>query len=190
MEGHVAPGQPVEHRVTLLDFKPVGNAGFKAMAFGEQVEFAQSVKEVGNALFKAGGAHRLRRAICRYQAVDSLLAVPDHRATAATCKAALDTRASALANVAACRLSLREWAACSAAATQVLKLEPRNSKALYRRAVANLELGRQHEAESDLGTLSALAPDDKAVQALKRRLGKEMRAADAEKRSVFADMFR
>lgn len=187
-ERKVGPDQLVEHRVTLLDFKPVGNVGFKEMAFEEQVVFAKGVKEVGNTLFKAGGAHHLRRAISRYQAVDLLLAVPDHRAAAAVSQEALDTRVSALANIAACRLSLREWSACAAAATQVLKVEPRNAKALYRRAVANVERGREHDAESDVSALMALAPGDRAVQALHRRLDKEMRAA--EQRSVFADMFR
>jgi hypothetical protein len=41
---------------------------------------------------------------------------------------------------------------------------------------------------SDLNALVALTPDDKAVQALQKRLNKAMRAS--EKHSVFADMFK
>jgi hypothetical protein len=35
---------------------------------------------------------------------------------------------SALANIAACHVSCREWGLCIAAASQALKLEPRNTK--------------------------------------------------------------
>ena len=41
---------------------------------------------------------------------------------------------------------------------------------------------------SDLSALVALTPDDKAVQALQKRLHKAMR--EHEKRSVFADIFK
>jgi hypothetical protein len=78
-EAVVGPGTHVEHRVSLLDFKPAGRNGIKSMSFEEQILFAKSIKDVGNTLFKSGTPTRpvnLRRAICRYEAVDRILVLP------------------------------------------------------------------------------------------------------------------
>ena len=186
----VPPGTHVEHRVSLLDFKPAGRNGIKTMSFEEQILFAKSIKDVGNTLFKSGTPTRpvyLRRAICRYEAVDRLLAVPDHRASAPLTKEASDTRNSALVNIAACHLQLKNWRQCVAACNQVLKNNACHSKALYRRALAKLELGHLLEAEGDVRSLLSTEPSDKAVQMLSQRLNKMMKEGD--KKSVFNNMF-
>ena len=189
IEAAVAPGQAVEHRVTLLDFEPPGKRGIKGMSFEEQIDFAKKVKDVGNKLFQRGEAVAARRAICRYDAVTKILAVPDHQASAALKAAALEVRAAAFANVAACHMLLSDWKGCHDSASQALQLR-RCPKAIYRRALACVELGRLEDAEVDLNALlvgHAGQARDAAVLALKKRIAVLRREAD--KQSAFKCIF-
>jgi tetratricopeptide (TPR) repeat protein len=72
-------------------------------------------------------------------------------------------RVAAHNNSAACYAQLGEWAASAAAATKAIGVQPRNAKALFRRAKATFTLGDAAAAEEDIVALEALYADAAAA---------------------------
>uniref|UniRef100_A0A6V2N385 Uncharacterized protein n=1 Tax=Emiliania huxleyi TaxID=2903 RepID=A0A6V2N385_EMIHU len=73
-------------------------------------------------------------------------------------------------NLASSLLALRRWREARDACGRVLAADPRNVKALYRRAQARLELDDLTGAASDLATAISLRGSDPALLRLRRRL--------------------
>ncbi|CAG9129762.1 unnamed protein product [Plutella xylostella] len=69
-------------------------------------------------------------------------------------------------NLAACHLKLLEYADCIKQCNEVLFHDPRNGKALYRRAQANFTLANYESAIEDLRKAVEISPHNKAVQKL------------------------
>ena len=84
---------------------------------------------------------------------------------------------------------LSDWKGCHDSASQALQLR-RCAKAVYRRALACVELGRLEDAEVDLNALvvgHAGQARDAAVLALKKRIA--VLRKEADKQSVFKSIF-
>lgn len=76
------------------------------------------------------------------------------------------------ANAAQAALNIQEWESAAAFATEVLKVEPKHPKALYRRAAAWLGRGADGDGElavSDLERLIELQPANAAAIKLMAR---------------------
>lgn len=92
-------------------------------------------------------------------------------------------------NCAQACLSLGDYASAAAHATEVLKKDSTNIKALYRRGVARNHLGLSEEAIVDLEAVLAVDPDNKAA---KVELVKSKKAiADAKKKAkaIYGNFF-
>ena len=61
--------------------------------------------------------------------------------------------------MAACYIRQRKWQKAVYAASKTLALAPENLKALYRRAEANLELGKNQVAAKDIDLALDLRPE-------------------------------
>jgi len=128
------------------------------MSEKERLEFASSRKEVGGKHFKA---QRYGLALQRYRAaeeiVSSFSSVPQE---------GQELRRICWLNQAACLLKLDDPRGAKSACASVLKDEPKNVKALFRRATACLALGENAEAKSDLRELLEVDTDNKEAQRL------------------------
>ncbi|KAM3966096.1 cyclophilin 40 [Aphomia sociella] len=69
-------------------------------------------------------------------------------------------------NLAACYIKLEDFRMCVNCCNEVLELEPRNEKALYRRAQANYALKNYDNALLDLKLADKISPNNRAVQKL------------------------
>lgn len=65
--------------------------------------------------------------------------------------------------MAACYIRQKKWEKAMYAASKALALAPKNLKALYRRAEANLELGKNQVAAKDIDVALDLRPDGKSI---------------------------
>jgi tetratricopeptide (TPR) repeat protein len=67
-------------------------------------------------------------------------------------------------NIALCKLKMQEWAEASGAASAVLAMDENNSKALFRRALANVGRGWLHKANTDLRRAAKLQPQSRPIR--------------------------
>jgi len=170
------------YRVELVDFEkgPEGNA----LSEEEKVELASSRKAVGNNLFKQ---KRWLMAIECYKTVVKILDAaegfrPESRA------AAQEVKRSAELNKAACALQLGEWELAKAACDLVLKGEPRNVKALFRRGSACVGL---NEFPTAISYLKRCLEEDPTNADAKRVLQQALRgqkAEDQQQKGVYSKM--
>mmetsp|Transcript_58110 Transcript_58110/g.172755 ORF Transcript_58110/g.172755 Transcript_58110/m.172755 type:complete len:261 (+) Transcript_58110:1-783(+) len=142
------------------------SAGAIVAAVEEWLAPAVALKEQGNACYKAG-EHEKACALYEEAARSLPAGRPDlddsgsshlrWRMSDACTKAKLQLISSVWSNVAAARLKLEQWEAAEAAASTVLRLDPRHAKALFRRAVARRHRGQLQPARCDL--MNALHAD-------------------------------
>jgi len=86
-------------------------------------------------------------------------------------ESATSLRRDLLNNAAQAALNAGAWEAAIESATAVLKLEPTNAKALYRRASGYMHSARAEEARADLLTLLSAQPTHRAAHELLRAVG-------------------
>lgn len=149
-------GQPDELSlmVALQKFETV-NSG-RDTSDEDILALAAERKDVGGKLFKA---QRFELALARYSNIVDRVK---------SCKVVSQKGAELIRvcelNRAACLLKLGDHHAALAACTVVLKDDPGNTKALFRRASAQIELKAFSEAASDLQQLLAVDPENKEAQ--------------------------
>jgi FK506-binding protein 8 len=76
----------------------------------------------------------------------------------------LDDRIKTYNNLAQAQMKLEAWDSAIASLKNVLKIEPNNEKALYRKAKAFIEKGKVDEAIGILRRITRLYPDNKLSQ--------------------------
>ena len=133
---------------------------FPAAVSDAALAAADALRADGNASFRRGDLHSAVETF-----TEALAHVPNDVA--------------ALANRAAARLRLGEWAAAERDASACLFLDAKHTKALHRRAKARTGLGDHEGALSDLRSLSALLPNHAETAAMLARARKA-----AERRSA------
>ncbi|PFH34352.1 tetratricopeptide repeat-containing protein [Besnoitia besnoiti] len=145
----------------------------------ERMTFALSCKDSGNDLFKSGDNSNAKQ---KYQEGLKFLKdldLPD----------AKRLRIALNSNVAMCCLKSEAWSEAIAAANAVLKEEPENVKALYRRGVARSAFGFYEEAKADLLQVARLDPKNadarKELEKVKERISKH----NEEKKKAFSGLF-
>ncbi|KAK0141546.1 Protein unc-45 A [Merluccius polli] len=147
------------------------------MSNTEKEKDPASLREEGNALFKAGD---VRGAAGCYTAAMKLCGVRAERAVL-------------YRNRSACYLRMEDYARAEADASQALDTDPGDVKARFRRAQACQKLGRLDQAFVDSQQCAQLEPKNRAFQDLLRELGaqiqqksKQMNSTDARVQQMFS----
>jgi peptidyl-prolyl isomerase D len=157
-DGDVFPDFPADLEEQLDDAK--------------KIEGAQGIRQIGNGYFSKG---EFQQAIQKYEkAVRYLNTVT---VTSALEKTIDDLKLACSSNTAMCYLKLRAWAQANVAASQALKIDNKNTKALFRRALAKMETNNFDEAQVDLrlalqqepGNAEVAAKLEEAIQKEKAR---------------------
>mmetsp|Transcript_26680 Transcript_26680/g.75374 ORF Transcript_26680/g.75374 Transcript_26680/m.75374 type:complete len:590 (+) Transcript_26680:95-1864(+) len=181
LEGLGDPGAaagPASLTLELLDFdngKPSWD-----MSDEEKYAYAAERKEVGGRLFKA---QRYGLALQRYRRVTEFLRsyyrIPESGDELVTvCEL----------NKAACMLKLGDHSGAKSACTAVLRADPRNVKALFRRASAYYALHEYSEAVADLKYLVEVDPENKEAQRLLPQAVRGARQEEKKASSMFTRM--
>jgi peptidylprolyl isomerase len=128
------------------------------------------------------------RAIRRYEAAKSLL-TSDYDFTDEEKKQAKDHKIAIWNNLAMCQEKMQKPGLVLSACNEVLKLDPDNMKALYRRGVASIKSGDLDVAQKDLQRALSKTPDNVAVKKALASLKKKQAALDAKDRKTLGGMF-
>lgn len=127
------------------------------------------IKEQGNSKFKEGAFFEAK---CLYSgALEMLERCCLHQDKADAAWVGLKN------NIALCDFKREEWTRVIDVTTEVLAREPANTKALYRRGVAQLGSGRQQAARSDLRRVLELEPGNAEARQKLVELSRQSRAA-------------
>lgn len=103
---------------------------------------------------------------------------------------ALEEHVPLLLNYTLCMLKLSNFSSAVEHATSVLRIDPTNTKALFRRGQAHLERGRDIDlALADLDRAHELQPENSAIKHLLHKCKRVVARAAAEDRQRFAGMF-
>ena len=134
---------------------------------------SEQLKAEGNVLFKSGqyseASEKYTRAISNLEGNTSAQATTLRR----MCQV----------NNASCCLKLSKWDEAEAMCAAVLKIEPANAKALYRRAQARIQLGNADGSVDDFRAALEASPGDATIQNALR----DAEAVQAEQRKRVAD---
>ncbi|KAK5793747.1 hypothetical protein PVK06_034904 [Gossypium arboreum] len=137
----------------------------------EKIEAAGKKKEEGNALFKAG---KYERASKRYEKAFRFIEYDSSFSDEEKQQAKL-LKVTCNLNNAACKLKLKDYKKAKKLCTEVLELDDRNVKALYRRAQAYMELVDFDLAEADIKKALEIDPDNRDVKLEYRVLQEKIR---------------
>ncbi|XP_055343715.1 protein unc-45 homolog B-like [Paramacrobiotus metropolitanus] len=140
------------------------------MANGEQPQDANTVKEAGNAAFKAG---QFQEALRLYSSAFSLTSSDQPK-----------ERLAILKNEAACYLKLQDYDNCVKVTTQALDLSPNDPKAMFRRCQALEALNRIDEAYKDALLVAHAEPKDGNVQETVMRLHRTLQELSKKQAST------
>lgn len=92
-------------------------------------------------------------------------------------------------NLALCALRMAEWSLAVVQCDAVLALRPADGKALFRRALALVEMDMFVRALADLRKVRVLCPDDPAVARELARVQMETRRTMRKRRDQFAEVY-
>jgi len=181
---HKANRKVVILTLELLSFDKID---LNALEEPDRVTHCTRRKEVGTRFFQAGS---WRRALRRYQHVTSLLAYVDHWKKENCKTEAVQLRRVCHLNAAACWLKLELWPEADQSCKQVLREEPGNVKALFRRGQALNNLGEYREAGQIIRRVLEIDPDNKEAQRMLLRLRQAAKAEAEEQKDMFSRMAR
>ena len=150
-----------------------------------QIEHALMFKERAGQLFGQQRYKQAKRAL--KSAVAYLERQPN--ATAEEHERANEIVLACQLNIAACALKLNRNAAALEACDAALAIDPRNIKALFRRALACIQLCQWDEADSALRAAVAIDPNNAAVREEIRRMGVRRREHADKERAMFVSLF-
>lgn len=92
-------------------------------------------------------------------------------------------------NLALCALRTAEWTAAIVQCDAVLAIDRRNGKALYRRALAEVEMDMFVRGLSDMRMAAQVCPDDAVVQNALKSLEAECRKTLEKRKGLFAETY-
>ncbi|CAJ1339247.1 unnamed protein product [Effrenium voratum] len=189
-EAEVAGGVgPLRFELELLEVLPAAEVPFPVkedMSAEERLLQAAKEKEEGNVHFKAGSFQEAKEAYLNALYLLGFEADCDQRSEEGVWLDAFrrETRQKvALAcqlNLCQCLLKLEEYLAAVQSASAALELDGANSKALYRRGLAQLGAGEAKLARSDLAAAARLEPRNaeirRSLESCQQRLAGEKTA--------------
>jgi len=179
---HKANRAVVTLTIELLSFEKID---INALEEPERVAHCTRRKEVGTTFFQNGS---WRRALKRYQHVTSLLAYVDHWKEENCKTTAVMLRRTCHLNAAACWLKLEVWPEADQSCKQVLREDPGNVKALFRRGQALNNLGEYREAGQIIRRVLEIDPDNKEAQRMLARLRQAAKAEAQQQKGMFSRM--
>eukprot|EP01137_Pigoraptor_chileana_P014175 Opistho-2@68503 len=93
------------------------------------------------------------------------------------------------ANLAMCLSKKGRWDRVVINCNKALEIQPNHAKALYRRAVAYIELGEIFKAESDLAAAGRAAPEEPAIRHELRRIAAMQSRSEEQAKQMYRAMF-
>ena len=133
----------------------------KEFSIEEKLEILNMIKESGNNFYRAGDFVRSAR---KYKKVTRYYDFFKDHTTDEDEKRSLDQfQLINLTNLAATELKLEEFEDVRFSCTAAIKIDSNNSKAFYRRGIANLELNNFEMALDDLKMAHKISPANKAI---------------------------
>ena len=142
---------------------------------------AEAISKIGNSLFGAGN---FAPAVTKY---NKTIRYCDAINKTSVNAEQLDKKVTAChANAAMCFIKLEKWAECRDAATRSLAADPKNVKAMYRRALSLIALRDYEGAIADLQNVTQIDPANADAAA---KLA-EAKAAEKQQRAKMAEGFK
>lgn len=128
-------------------------------------ELLDKIKAIGNHFYNEKdfvGALRKYKKVGRYH--QFFVDADAQTGHISASKQLANLRVNNLLNMAACQLKLHQYKSVISVCTEVLRSSPEQSKALYRRGVANIELKEYDSAIDDLKEAFSLSPNDPNIR--------------------------
>mmetsp|Transcript_3145 Transcript_3145/g.3298 ORF Transcript_3145/g.3298 Transcript_3145/m.3298 type:complete len:489 (-) Transcript_3145:398-1864(-) len=169
--------------VELLGFAPKKKERHE-MSNADRLLEAMKLKESGTNLFKK---KEFEEAFDLYEEASNLLLQkddddymePDAKAVWIVCKL----------NASQACINMSDYSTAAGAASAVLKEDPENVKALYRRAISRNHLGLPEEALQDLNLALQLDPDNKPVKVEISNTKKSIADAKKKEKAIYGNIF-
>ncbi|SPO25105.1 related to peptidyl-prolyl cis-trans isomerase [Ustilago trichophora] len=165
--------------------QPSAPTSKSSMTIEEQLIKAEELKSSGNHAFEKGGLtealNKWHHSLLYCAGINSFASLYGARSTDAENERAAGITSAVYNNMAACYLRQSKWEKAVYAASKTLALAPKNLKALYRRAEAYLELGRNQLAAKDIDIALDLRPEDAVIRKLGARLVQAFEVEEMER---------
>jgi peptidylprolyl isomerase len=175
-QGKIPPNATLNFDVELLSFGPKKKEKWE-FTTQEKINEANKLKVSGTEAFKVKD---FETALEHYKEAADLVEIGDGTEELfLACKL----------NLAQTYINLQDYAAAVTHASDVLKRDARNVKALYRRGVARNHLGLSDEAIVDLNEAQTLDPDNKAVKLEIVKAKKSIADANKKTKAAFSNFF-
>ncbi|XP_005045086.1 PREDICTED: peptidyl-prolyl cis-trans isomerase D [Ficedula albicollis] len=150
------------------------------------VAVAEDTKNIGNTFFKsqnwAMAAKKYSKSLRYVEASEAVAEEADKpklKTVALTC----------VLNIGACKLKLSDWQGAIESCSEALKIDPANTKALYRRAQGWQGIKDLDQALADLKKAHEIAPEDKAIQTETLKIKQKIKAQKEKEKAAYAKMF-
>ncbi len=175
-QGSIPAGATLTFDVELIDFRPKKREMWE-YTDAEKVAEANKAKESGTKLYME---KRFAEALKDYELAAELSAeLPAEHALWISCKL----------NSALMAISLTDYPSAVVFAGEVLKKDPQNVKALYRRGLARNHLGLPEEALEDLNLALSLDAENKAVKTEILKSKKLVQDAKKKTKAAYGNFF-
>lgn len=175
-QGKIPPNATLNFDVELIDFKPKKKEKWE-YSDEEKLSEATRLKESGNRFFSEKNFSK---------------ALEDYEEGAELSESGLPLQALYIAlklNAAQAAINLGKFPDAVDSATEVIKRDPKNVKALYRRGVARNHLGLAEEALGDLEQAVILDPENKAAKTESLKSKKLIADAKKKEKAIYGNMF-
>jgi len=174
--GSIPAGATLNFDVELISFGPKKKERWE-LTTEEKLTGATTLKEEGTTLFKE---QKYTECIAKYsEAAEYMENEPDGDAIWLSCTL----------NIAQAYINLQDYVSAAGKAGAVIKKDPNNVKALYRRGLARNHLGLADEALVDLTKALELDSENKSVKAEIAKAKKMILEAKKKTKAVFGNMF-
>jgi len=181
----VPPNAKITYEVELISFENV--APFSSLPVSERLRLSNEKKERGNQLYARNDC---KRAIDTYlKAIE--IAGDDklvQNESPADLQQLLDTRVTCYNNLAAAQLKIDAWDAAISSCDHVLRVQPNNVKALFRKGKCLANKGDYDAAIAVLRRAVKLEPDTKIIQQELARLEKRNKAQTRSQKEMYKKM--
>ena len=184
----IPPHATLRFEVELFASKPKEKDKWE-LTHDERMQKAQSFKEAGTQLFKAG---KFREAIDTgyAEALSYLEDEPEEDDALEESKRDMTTlKVALLSNTALCAAKLSDWSAVIDHSSKAINLDPSNTKLLYRRATGFLHTGMLIEALRDANAALSASPGSADVIQLIKEIKKQERIENERDKKRFGNMF-